>query len=89
MKSISTIGGTDGTENGVKVAKVISSCVFKAALLMEYYWTGKGPKDSTKVPFVKYTRIIQLLFDVIYLASNKFTQIENKNYIVYRYNAEV
>ncbi|VEN38449.1 unnamed protein product, partial [Callosobruchus maculatus] len=77
---LSTVGGTSGTEDGVKVAYKIIDFLFKPEVLVKYSWTGVSRGDSgEKTSFQVLEGILTVCFDVVLLADSRHTKQKNAN----------
>nr|CAI5865343.1 unnamed protein product [Callosobruchus analis] len=77
---MSTIGGTSGTEDGVKVAYKIIDFLFTPEVLVNYSWTGVSRGVSgEKTSFQVLEGILTVCFDVVLLADSRHTKQKNAN----------
>lgn len=60
------------------VSKVFST-LLNVELQVKYSWTGKTKNKSTelKLPFVQYSNIINLIFEVVQLADKNYSTLMN------------
>nr|CAH7735820.1 unnamed protein product [Callosobruchus chinensis] len=80
ITQLSTIGGTSGTEDGVKVALKIIDFLFRPEVLINYSWTGVSRGVSgEKTSFQVLEGILTVCFDVVLLADSLHTKQKNAN----------
>ncbi|XP_066154910.1 uncharacterized protein [Euwallacea fornicatus] len=74
------ISGTRGDEDGHKVAYKLADALFRSSLLMQFSWTGVSRgKLLEKKPFQNYIHILNVFFEVVTKADNRFTIQKTKN----------
>ncbi|XP_055700417.1 uncharacterized protein LOC129800067 [Phlebotomus papatasi] len=76
---MSSIGGTSGNRDGIKIAYRLVDEIFTRELLKYYSWTGTKTKYEKK-QFSAYNRFLQAFYDIVKLADDKYSTTENEKF---------
>jgi hypothetical protein len=81
MKSLAKVGNCSGAEVGSKVGYKVNH-TFSSKVLTQYSWTGvyRGMTEGKK-SFQILDGIVEVMFEVIYLADNRHTRQKNITFL--------
>lgn len=82
------IGGTRGNSDGSKVLEPVVHALIEPNFLPSISWTGRGRGKEVKIALSKYTRITNVITDVMNRADRKFDQtttIKNLKYKIIKH----
>ena len=85
MKTYSTVGGTDGNEEGKLVAKKLRTIFFSEHVLTLFSWTGmsRTPGMAKKESFQVCGGIIKLFQQIISMADSRWSSTKNEKFFKY------
>ncbi|XP_055704634.1 uncharacterized protein LOC129802666 [Phlebotomus papatasi] len=79
VHQMSSFGGTSGNRDGNKIAFRLIDKIFTSDLLTNYSWTGAKTKYIKK-QFSTYTHFIEAFYDIVKLADERYSTIENEKF---------
>lgn len=84
MNILSEIGGTRQNSDGSKVLEPVVHALIAPDFLPSISWSGRGRGKESKIALSKYTRITNLIGEVVNLADGNFDQIKTLKDLKYK-----
>lgn len=80
IKKFSSIGGTSGKENGLKVCRILIDAIFLRSFLKSFTWSGKSISKEKRF-FKIHVEFISFFFEIVHKADINFTKLNSDQFL--------
>lgn len=84
VKILTSIGGTKGKADGLKIIESVVHSIIEPTFLPSISWSGRGKEMGEKIALSKYLKIVNLISLVMNKADKKFNQMETTKALKYK-----